>query len=74
MTADKGRLLAGIAEALELPSVTPEQALEASNGWDSMGIVIVIALLDGEAGIEVTGEQLAKCETVRDVLALAGVA
>ncbi len=69
----KQQLLDGIAEILELPSVTPETALDESNGWDSMGVVCVIALLDEKAGIEVDGPAVSKCTTVGEVLALAGV-
>lgn len=69
----KQQILDGIAEVLELPEVTPGTKLEESNGWGSLAVVCIIALLDEKAGIEVDGEQLAKCETVGDVLKLAGV-
>lgn len=69
----KQALLDGLAEILEVPAVTPETALDTEAGWDSLAVVCVIALLDEKAGQQVEGEALMRCETVADVLKLAGV-
>ena len=67
-------ILAGLAEALELDSVTPETVLAECEAWDSMAVVMTIALLDEHAGVQVDGKKLSECRTVADVLRLAGVA
>lgn len=68
----KQQLLTGLAEILEASAVAPETLLADAGSWDSLAIVSTIALLD-EHGVEVTGQQLAACVTVADVLKLAGV-
>lgn len=68
----KQQLLTGLAEILEVPAVAPETLLADAGSLDSLAIVSTIALLD-EHEVEVTGQQLAACVTVADVLKLAGV-
>jgi acyl carrier protein len=64
--------LQGLAEILECPVLTPETVMGADGmPWDSLTIVCVIGLLDEKAGVLVDGQQLAKCSTVGDILALA---
>ncbi len=68
----KDALLTGLAEILETPAVAPETHLADVGSWDSLAIVSTIALLD-EHGVEATGQQLAGCVTVADVMKLAGL-
>lgn len=68
----KDALLAGIAEILEVTSVTEATVLEEAGSWDSLSVVSMIALIDEKAGAEVDGEALARCVTAGDVLRLAG--
>jgi len=65
---------AGLAEILEVTTVTPETTLDQSDNWDSMSVVMTVALLDDVAGAQVDGVALSECETVAEVLALAGIA
>jgi acyl carrier protein len=65
------RLLQGLAETLEVPSVTESTVLAEAGSWDSLAIVVTIALFDELGCPPASGEQLAACETVADVLALA---
>lgn len=66
-------ILAGIADVLEVESVTEATELDAQAGWDSLAVVVTIALLDEQAGVQVSGAALAACKTVGEVLALAKV-
>jgi acyl carrier protein len=69
----KLQILTGLAEILEVDSVSEETELAKVGNWDSMSVVCTIALLDEKAGAEVDGEALANCRTAGDVLALAGI-
>jgi acyl carrier protein len=69
----KQQLLTGLAEILEVPTVTEDSVLDEVGSWDSLSIVCTIALLDEKAGAEVDGQALAACVTAGDVLRLAGV-
>jgi acyl carrier protein len=68
---NKQAILDGIADVLEVPSVTEATELDAQAGWDSLAVVVTIGLLDEHAGVQASGEALAKCRTVGEVLALA---
>ena len=65
-------LMTGLAEILEVGRITPETVLDASSNWDSMAVVMTVALIDDVCGLAVDGPALSKCLTVADVLALAG--
>jgi acyl carrier protein len=69
----KEALLEGLAEILEVPAVTESTVLADAGNWDSMAIVCAIALIDEEANVQVSGQDLLKCETGGDVLRLAGM-
>jgi acyl carrier protein len=66
------KLLDGLAEVLETPTVTEDTVLAEAGNWDSLAVVCTIALLDEKAGVEVDGQALAACVTAGDVLRLAG--
>lgn len=70
----KQQILDGLAEIMELPSVAEDMPLDQLNGWDSLAIVCTVALLDEKAHVNVGGDQLFACKSVRDVLRLAGAA
>jgi acyl carrier protein len=63
-----------LAEVLnENPAqVTPETVLEQLAGWDSTGMLGVMAMLDGELQVEIDVDRLRQCKTVQDLVALAG--
>lgn len=65
------RLLEGIAEILELQGVTADHVLDESSGWDSMAVVMVVALIDDVTGKAVDGPSVAACKTVGDILKVA---
>lgn len=63
----QAHLMGQMQDILAEPALTIESTLGAL--WDSMAIVQVQAVLD-DVGVTVTGQQLADCTTVRDVVAL----
>ena len=56
------------ASAAEVQIDTP---LESLNGWDSMGQLSTLSLLD-EIGVRPPKGSLQQCKSVRDLVALAG--
>jgi acyl carrier protein len=70
----KSELLREIEEAIEVPSgsLTGEELLTDIPTWDSLAIIVFIALVDEKLGLMVEGEALANARTMNDVIALAG--
>jgi len=54
-------------------NVKPETEVESLAGWDSTGLLGVIALLDGDLGVSVDVDGLRDCRTVGDLVDLASV-
>lgn len=52
-------------------SITPETELESLAGWDSTGLLGVIALLDGDLGVTVDVDRLRECKMVQNLMDLA---
>ena len=50
--------------------LNPETPLTSLSGWDSMGMVAVLGLIDESLGASLPRGSLQKCVIVRDVLAL----
>ena len=70
----KSEFLQALEHELEVPegSLRGEQLLAQVPAWDSMAAVIFIALADREAGVTVSGDQIAGARTVDQLLALLG--
>lgn len=49
----------------------PERRLKDFRGWDSMGQMAVLTLLDTEVGVPVPPRWITTCETIGQVLVLA---
>lgn len=71
---DKTTFLQKLDEIMTLPkgSTKGDESLAALKGWDSVALMSFIALLDEELGVRVTGKQVMQCETVAQLIALAG--
>jgi acyl carrier protein len=69
---DKKLFLERVAEALraEPGSIQEGNQLQKLEGWDSIGALSVIALIDEHYGITVEAQELADCRTVADLVAL----
>ena len=52
-------------------SLTAETLIADIEGWDSTGLLGVIALLDGELEIQVNVDTLRSCTTLNDLIAIA---
>ena len=50
--------------------LTPQTELNRLPGWDSMGLVAVLSLIDESLGATLPRGALRKCATVGDILAL----
>lgn len=63
-----------IAEALEVDasSLSLEMKLQDLEEYDSMAKLSVIVLMDEEFGKKLTGDEMAKFETIGDIVAFAG--
>ena len=60
-----------LAEFLTVESVlVSDDATLEDLGWDSLALLSVIGLVEGEWGVEVTEAELNSCVTVGDMLAL----
>lgn len=59
---------------MELPpgTIKGDERLEALESWDSLSLMAFIAMVDSEFDQRVAGEELARCKTVPDLIALVG--
>jgi len=67
-------LLEKFAELLEMPpgSLTGAERLADLEAWDSLAVMSFMALADEHCGVTVAPKSIAACQTVNDLLALAG--
>jgi len=71
---EKVTFLHKLDEVMSLPGGTlrGNESLGSLKGWDSVALMSFIALLDEELGIRATGKQVMQCQTVAELVALAG--
>jgi acyl carrier protein len=71
---EKAVFLQKLDEVMTLPKGTihGDESLASMNSWDSVALMSFIALLDEELQTRVTGKQVMQCQTVADLVALAG--
>jgi len=69
---DKALFLERVAEALRAApgSIHEGDQLQNLEGWDSIGALSVIALIDEHYGTTVEARELANCATVSDLIRL----
>lgn len=53
-------------------SVASGVSLESLTGWDSVGVLGVMAMMEGSLGVQVEPDALRGCQTVDDLVKLAG--
>lgn len=70
----KAEFLPQLAQAIEADSDTMSEStvLNELPNWDSMRLLEVIALVDEQLGVNLNANQLAKCETVGQILGILG--
>ncbi len=63
-----------LEETLELEphTLTGAESLKEVQGWDSMATMAFIAMVDQHFGVPLPGNQVARCQTVDDLLGLMG--
>jgi acyl carrier protein len=54
-------------EELTPGSLTPETEFTSLKEWSSMHVLILIALIDAEYNVAITGADLQKCKSVNDL-------
>ncbi len=54
-------------EEVQPGTIKPESSFRELEGWSSMHALILIALIDNEYDILLTGEQLKNAQTVQDL-------
>ena len=67
---DKSEFVVAVTEELtdnDLVEVTEETLLADLSGWDSMGVLGIIAMIDDEFDQVVEVDALAECKTVGDI-------
>jgi acyl carrier protein len=69
---DRKQLLAQLEEALREPpgSIEETDQLKDFAGWDSIGALSVIALVDENYGIALEVDKMWACKTVADLIAI----
>jgi acyl carrier protein len=63
-----------LEEVMSLPkgTIRGDESLVSLKGWDSVALMSFIALMDEELEVRVTGRQVMQCQTVAELVALAG--
>jgi acyl carrier protein len=71
---NKETFLHKLDEVMSLPkgTIQGDESLGAIKGWDSVALMSFIALLDEELEIRVTGKQVMQCQTISELVTLAG--
>jgi acyl carrier protein len=73
---DKAKFLRMMESSLQVGEGTLKgsETLEEFDTWDSLAVMMTLALLDKEFGVKVPAAKIYECRTVDDLAALAGVA
>ena len=71
---EKVAFLQKLDEVMSLPkgTIRGDESLSSLKGWDSVALMSFIALMDEELEVRVTGRQVMQCQTVPELVALAG--
>ncbi len=56
-----------MAEILEVDKVGPDDRIASFDNWDSLGVLSILALADSVYGVTVTGEEIARMNTVGEL-------
>jgi len=59
--------LAEMVEILEADSVSPDDALESFESWDSLAALSVAALADVQFGVTMSAQEINEASTVEDL-------
>lgn len=56
-----------LAEILEVDQVNPSDEIVSFDNWDSLGVLSILALVDSEYGVTVSGEEIAGMKLVGEL-------
>lgn len=73
MKIDSQEFLDRVAGVLEVPSVTPDTDFRAGPLWDSLTAFALRVMIGQRCGVSLSGEDLARCRTVGELMTAAGV-
>jgi acyl carrier protein len=59
--------LAEMVEILEADSVSPDDALESFESWDSLAVLSVAVLADAQFGVTMSAQEINEASTVEDL-------
>lgn len=62
--------LEGSIDTIPPGSLRPETRFREMAWWDSLAALTTLAIFDSSFGRQLTGEQLAACETIQDIFQL----
>lgn len=54
-------------EGIAPSSLDPDVELESLEEWDSLAALSVLAMVDAEYETEISGNELRRCKTIRDI-------
>lgn len=68
----RSEMLRLLEDALDVEpnTLTGDERLREKSFWDSMATLVFIAMVDKHFGVPLYGDQVSRCETVDDLLAL----
>jgi acyl carrier protein len=58
-------------EGIEPGSLTPETQYHKLAQWDSLGLLCLLAMIDCEYDVQISGMELKSCDTLRAIFDLA---
>jgi acyl carrier protein len=62
--------LAKLADVFEVDAATVQSEFSLAERWDSVAVLATMALIDEQFGVTVAPDDLTRCTSVTDVLAL----
>lgn len=54
-------------EGAKANSLTPDALFDSISGWDSLAVLVVIAMIDTEYHVTIAADDFIKCKTVREL-------
>ncbi len=63
-------LLAKLAEVFEVDAATVQSGFSLAERWDSVAVLATMALIDEQFGVTIAPDELTRCTSVTDLLAL----
>lgn len=59
-----------VLEETQLEDIKPDTIFRDLDEWDSMCVMLIIGLADSNFGKPITGEDISKCVTIKDLFNL----